>query len=96
MPNQTITQYINSLTPSTLSLKNKPYTQSTIDKYKTVVRNAFKSQNVDIDTINWEDTDTTSKLIDKITPNKLYTFTVRNTYCMETRLNLLLFNGRAV
>jgi hypothetical protein len=68
MPNQTITQYINSLTPSTLSVRGKPYTQSTIDKYKTVVRNAFKSQNVDIDTINWDDTDATSKLIDKITP----------------------------
>src|SRR6476661_2937349 len=68
MPNQTITQYINSLTPSTLSVRGKPYTQSTKDKYKTVVRNAFKSQNVDIDTINWDDTDTTSKLIDAITP----------------------------
>src|SRR6476661_7302206 len=68
MPNQTITQYINSLTPSTLSVRGKPYTQSTIDKYKTVVRNAFKSQNVDIDTINWENTEETSKLIDAITP----------------------------
>src|SRR5690349_18282359 len=68
MPNLTITQYINLLTLSTLSVRGKPYTQSTIDKYKTVVRNAFKSQNVDIDTINWDDTDKTSKLIDKITP----------------------------
>ena len=50
MPNQTITQYINSLTPSTLSVRRKPYTQSTIDQYKTVVRNALKLQNVDIDT----------------------------------------------
>lgn len=68
MPNQTITQYINSLTPSTLSVRGKPYTQSTIDKYKTVVKNAFKSQNVDIDTINWENTEETSKQIDAITP----------------------------
>ena len=68
MPNQTITQYIDSLTTSTLSVRGKPYTQSTIDKYKTVVRNCFKSQSVDIDTINWENTEETSKLIDTITP----------------------------
>ena len=68
MENHTITQYINSLTPSTLSVKNKPYSQSSINKYKTVIINCFKSQSVDIDIINWDDTDTTSKLIDKITP----------------------------
>ena len=56
------------MTSSTLSVRGKPYTQSTIDKYKTVVRNAFKSQNVDIDTINWENTDETSKLIENVTP----------------------------
>src|SRR5690242_2423037 len=65
---QTITNYVNSLTTNTLSVRGKPYTKSTIDKYKTVVRNCFKSQSVDIDTINWENTEETSKLIDAISP----------------------------
>ena len=69
MPNQTVNQYIDSLTTPTLSVRGKPYTQSTIDKYKTVVRNCFKSQSVDIDTINWENTEETSKLIDAISPS---------------------------
>ena len=68
MANHTITNYVYSLTTSTLSVKKNPYTQSTIDKYKTVIRNCFKSQNIDIDTINWENTEETSKLIDAISP----------------------------
>src|SRR5689334_7171724 len=68
MANHTITNYVYSLTTSTLSVKKNPYTQLTIDKYKTVVRNCCKSQCVDIHSINWENTEETSKLIDAITP----------------------------
>ena len=32
MTNQTITNYVNSLTTTTLSVRGTPYTQSTIDK----------------------------------------------------------------
>lgn len=66
---QTITEFVNNLSTETLNTRGKKYSAETIKLYHVIVRNAFKSQpDIHIDTINFEDTETTSKPIDKITP----------------------------
>jgi hypothetical protein len=65
----TITESVDNLTTDTLNTRGKKYSAEIIQSYKTVIRNAFKSQtDIHIDTVNWDDTEKTSKLIDAITP----------------------------
>src|SRR5689334_8930569 len=64
----TITDFVKYLTPETINIRGTPYKKATIESYKNIVKNAFISQNIDINTIDWDNTETTSKLIDAITP----------------------------